>query len=167
MMRTSGEDSLLELISTVTVPKTKKLVARDSFTINTESAAPVKISYLCDDFCRWFLKKTEAPFDEVVLRCNILRRASIDRLIFAELGKDKAEITLAQIYALMRGQKNGDDGILLNNGRANIFYVRDVNSVLRTVFVYWRSGAGWRVNADLVDGLCKWDDGCRVFSRNS
>ena len=42
------------------------------------------------------------------------------------------ETTLAQLYALLERQGRGEDGVLLVNGAANIFYIRDINRVLRS-----------------------------------
>jgi len=50
------------------------------------------------------------------------------------------------MFSPMEKQKNGEDGVLLNNGYANIFYIRDQNGVLRAVRVYWDDGS-WRVYA--------------------
>lgn len=158
---------LLKILGTVAVPKTGEFSACDRFVVNTNAAARVKISYLDDNFLSWFRGKTEAPSGETDLRYYTLRRASVDLPIITELGGDaKAEITLAQIYALMKEQKNGKAGVLLNDGHANIFYVRDVSSVLRAVDVDW-DGGGWGVSADSVEGPDRWGDGHRVFSRNS
>ena len=60
----------------------------------------------------------------------------------------------------------GEDGILLNNGYANIFYIKDQNGVLRPVGVYWCDD-GWLVSAYSVGRPSRWDAGGRVFSRNS
>ncbi|MBU1179975.1 hypothetical protein KJ885_03455 [Patescibacteria group bacterium] len=159
--------ALLELLGTVVIPKTEKFAAYDSFVVNTEAAASAKISYLGDNFRSWFLDKTEESSDETTLRYHTLRRASMDESIITELGGEAwAETTLAQIYALIKKQKNGEAGVLLKNGYANIFYVRDVGSVFRAVLVYW-DGVGWYVYAFSVGPPCGWFDGSRVFSRNS
>ncbi len=159
--------SLLEHLGTVAVPKTKQFVARNHFAVNTKATAPTKISYLGDNFKAWFLGETEEPSDETTLRYQNLREASVDGPIIAELGGEaKAETTLAQIYALMKGQKNGETGVPLNNGYANIFYVCDVGSVLRAVSVGW-VGVGWGVSARSVENPGGWGGGGRVFSRDS
>jgi len=66
----------------------------------------------------------------------------------------------------MEKQATGEEGVLLNNGWANLFYVKDQSGVLRTVRVSW-GGDGWRVNADSVENPDRWGGGRRVFSRNS
>jgi hypothetical protein len=69
------------------------------------------------------------------------------------------ETTLCAVIAtLVSKQPNGEDGTLLNNGYANLFYTRSC-----VVRVRWRSGSRlWRVGAWLrVD--CGWGAGCRVF----
>jgi hypothetical protein len=163
--------NLLELVSTVIVPATSgQFVAKEKFVINTKRNAPVKISYLGDNFKAWFLNgdgKTEDPISEQTLRYHKLRQSSVDGPIITELGGEaKAETTLSEMFSLMEKQKHGEDGVLLNNGWANIFYIKDNAGVLRAVGVVW-CGGGWRVVADSVEYPSRWDDGGRVFSRNS
>lgn len=163
--------SILELVSTVGVSATtSKFVAKDRFVVNTKRDAPVKISVVWDTFTSWFLSgdgKTEDPISERTLRYHELRESSMDGPIIAELGGEaKAETTLMEMFSLMEKQKHGEDGCLLNNGYANIFYVRDQTGVLRAVRVYWHGG-GWDVGACSVKDPGGWRVGGQVFSRNS
>lgn len=163
--------SILELVSTVVVSATtSKFVAKDKFVVNTKRNAPVKISAVWDNFTTWFLSgngKTEDPITEQTLRYHKLRRSSVDGPIINELGgEEKSETTLTEMFSLMEKQKNGEDGVLLTNGYANIFYIRDQNGVLRAVHVYWHV-VGWRVYAHVVTYPDAWYGGARVFSRNS
>jgi hypothetical protein len=163
--------SIFELVSTVVVSATtSKFVAKDKFVVNTKRNAPVKISAVWDNFTSWFLSgegKTEDPISEQTLRYHKLRKSSVDGPIITELGgEEKSETTLTEMFSLMEKQKNGEDGVLLNNGYANIFYIRDQNGVLRAVYVFWRDD-GWNVNAGSVESPDGWDGGHQVFSRNS
>lgn len=162
--------SILELVSTVAVSATtSKFVAKDKFVVNTKRNAPVKISAVWDNFTNWFLSgdgKTEDPISEQTLRYHKLRKASVDGPIIAELGGEaKAETTLSEMFSLMERQKNGEDGVLLNNDYATIFYIRDHDGVLRAVRVFWH-GDGWSVSAYSVEDPCRWVGGYHVFSRN-
>ena len=65
----------------------------------------------------------------------------------------------------MSFQPNGELGVLLTNGWANIFYVLYANGVLRALIVDW-DGGGWGVSALSVSDPRRWFDGSRVFSRN-
>lgn len=163
--------SILELVSTVVVSATtSKFVAKDKFVVNTKRNAPVKISAVWDNFTSWFLSgdgKTEDPISEQTLRYHKLRKSSVDGPIITELGgEEKSETTLTEMFSLMEKQKNGEDGVLLNNGYANIFYIRDQNGVLRAVGVGW-DDVGWGVYAVSVVSPYGWYDGYQVFSRNS
>jgi hypothetical protein len=162
--------SILELVSTIVVSATTAKLAKEKFVINTKRNAPVKITHLGNNFKTWFLSgkgKTEGPISEQTIRYHKLRQSSVDGPIIVELGgEEKSETTLSEMFALMEKQGKGEDGVLLNNGYANIFYIRDQNGVLRTVDVSWR-GDGWRVNARSVESPDGWDDGHQVFSRNS
>ncbi len=163
--------SILELVSTVVVSATtSKFIAKDKFVVNTKRNAPVKISAVWDNFTSWFLSgdgKTEDPISEQTLRYHKLRKSSVDGPIITELGgEEKSETTLTEMFSLMEKQKNGEDGVLLNNGYANIFYIRDQNGVLRAVDVCWFDD-GWDVDAFSVENPGRWSDGYQVFSRNS
>lgn len=162
---------LLDLVGTVTTSATTtKFVAKTAFVVNTECNAPVKISAVWDNFTRWFLSgdgKTEDPIIEQTFRYHKLRKSSVDGPIITELGgEEKSETTLTEMFSLMEKQKNGESGALLNNGWANIFYIRDQNGVLRAVYVRWYVD-GWDVGARSVEGPRRWYDGDQVFSRNS
>ena len=159
---------LLEPVGTIAVSATaERFVAKDKFMIDTGRKALVKISYLGDNFTEWFLGKTERPFAESTLRYSNLRKDSLDVPIVSELGgEEKAETTLAEIYTLMELQRDGRVGVLLNNGYANIFYVRGGVLVLRAVSVLW-GGDGWNLIAYPLGNPRGWDAGRQVFSRNS
>lgn len=162
---------LLDPVGTVTIAATTtKFVARDRFVVNTKQNAPVKISAVWDNFTAWFLSgkgKTEDPISEQTLRYHKLRQLSVDGPIIQELGgEEKSETTLTEMFSLMEKQKNGKDGVLLNNGYANVFYVRDKIGVVRAVGVDW-DDVGWSVRADEVTYPHGWLVGRQVFSRNS
>lgn len=146
---------------------TDRFIAREKFVINTKNDAPVKISYLGDNFKEWFLGKVEEPKGASTLRPHLLKKSSLDGPIIAELGGEaKAETTLAEIYEAMELQRSGEDGVLLTNGRANIFYVRDKRLLLCAVDVRW-SDDGWHVLALSIKYPAGWLDGRHVFSCNS
>jgi hypothetical protein len=118
------------------------------------------------NFKSWFGGKVEEDVPEGELQPLALMQNAYDREIIADLGGEaKAEVTLAEIWQLMERQANGQEGALLTNGYANIFYVRDVNGVLRAVDVDW-DGDGWFAGADALDAY-RWIVVRRVFSRNS
>jgi len=158
---------LIPVGTTIVAATTTLFVARDRFVVNTGKKAPVKISYLGDNFKDWFLRKEEQSFEGSTLKYGKLFRSSVDGPILKELGGEaEAETTLTELYALMEVQKNGEKGILLTNGYANIFYVRDAAGSLRAVFARWYDG-GWYVYAYAVTNPGAWFGGGQVFSRDS
>lgn len=142
-----------------------KFIVADHFKVNVFDDAPVKISYLRDDFKSWFLGNTEEMKDVAIPRVHHdLCRDSLDCEILSDLGGEaKAETTLAGVYGLLKLQPNCEAGILLTNGSSNIFYVRCGESVLRAVIVVWRVD-GWYVDAYSVEDPRGWRAGDRVFS---
>jgi hypothetical protein len=164
--------AILELVSTVVIPATtRKFVAKERFVRDIGPKAKVKISYLGDTFTEWFSsgdEKIEDPITEQTLRYHKLRQLSVDGPIIAELGgAEKSETTLSEMFSLMEKQGKGEDGVLLNNDYANIFYIKDSALVLRTVCVRWSVVGGWYVFARFVEHPRRWRVGYQVFSRNS
>lgn len=152
--------------STDTLLTYGRFVTKNGFKVDTCDSAEVKISFLGDNFKTWFLDKVEETMEDVSLFYFDLLRNSLDASIIQDLGGEtKVETTLCAIWTLLKMQRNGEPGILLTNGYANIFYIKDTQGVLRAVGVYWRGG-GWYVYAGSVTLPCEWDAGRRVFSRN-
>ncbi len=119
-----------------------------------------------DQFKAWFSGLVEEDVPEGMLAPFTLTQSANDTEIITDLGGEAAaEVTLGEVWRLMKRQANGEGSALLNNGWANIFYVRDVNGVLRAVDVGW-DGGGWRARALALDGY-GWDGGGQAFSRNS
>ena len=157
-----SDPPLLEDIGTVnTSATTDTLVVSDEF-----AAGKNGISYVGENFKRWFYPKVEAPSADATLRYARLTRASLDEPIRKEIGVANEETTLGQILALIRRRKNSKGGVLLTDGRANIFYIRDAYGTIRAVYVGW-GGGGWGVYAYSVSDSSGWAGGHRVFSRNS
>ncbi len=173
------------LVGTTKVQPVKRFVASDFFKVSTKKNGLVKIYYIGDSFKAWFLDKIEdrqsvenclAPGeglyrtpgrsngDGVYLRYQTLKQSFSSVGIINRLGgEDKAQTDLAEIAACLNKQPNGENGALLVNNHANIFYVRDVNAVLRTVRVGC-FGGHWDVHAYPIEHPYEWDNGDRVFS---
>jgi len=159
---------ILNWIGTTTISATtEKFVAKDKF---RKDSKEVKFYGIWNNFTEWFLSgngKIEEPIDEKELRYGKLIKSSVDGPIVEELGGEaKAETTLTELHDLLKKQANGEEGDLLTNGYANIFYVKDTSGVLRAVYVYWYGGC-WDVRARSVEDPHGWLVGSRVFSRNS
>jgi len=149
----------------IVVPAIGKFVAKDNFVVNTGKKTKVKIPYLGNNFQKWFLDKVEEDVPETTLSSRRVLKWLEDKEIIAGVGGEiLAETRLTQVFYLISQQSNGEEGVLLANGYANIFYVRDVDSLLRPVGVFW-DGDGWGVDAYSVG--VGWVDDDRVFSRSS
>lgn len=163
------EIKLIQLLSYLgtTSATTEQFVAKDKF---RRESKEVKFAAIWDNFQDWFLVgngKVEEPIGEQILRYGNLTKGSPDAPIIKELGGEaKAKTTLAELYDLLKKQGQGQDGVLLTNGYANIFYIKDVSGLLRSVIAHWRAD-GWVVCAVPVGYSYDWSVGDRVFSRNS
>ncbi|MFA5831520.1 MAG: hypothetical protein WC878_06860 [Candidatus Paceibacterota bacterium] len=123
--------------------KSAKLSVWDSFANITASARSAR----------------EQP--STALSSYTLTKAMNDSEIRAELPKNHvfSQDDLWMIADLIKSDK------LLNNGYANLFYVEAGASVL--VVSVHRDGSDWHVHGWELDENGQWNDGCRVFSRNS
>lgn len=156
-------------------PKTAEFRAADNFCITPQDQranAELVIGFIGDNFKSAFLAnggKVETSIFDSKLRPYRLKKASVDGPIISDLGgEEKAETTLAEMYALMKAQGRGQQGVLLTNGYANIFYIRDAKGTLWAVYCYWDSGyQDWDVIANPVTYPSTWDAEDRVFSRDS
>jgi hypothetical protein len=140
-------------------------VARDHFILNAEKDGMIKISRFFGDFEEWFLGKREVPFTGSVLQYQDLYSPAADRAIVAELGgEEKAETSLAELFALLQVQPNREKEKLLIKIHPNVFYIKDVSNVLRAISVSCYED-GWCLYAVDVESPIGRSDGSRVFSR--
>ena len=158
---------LLELVTTVSVAACEKFIASECFKVDTGRKAKVKIAFLWDNFSKHFLPKTEEGVLAGELKVHKLLQSSLDAPIMTELGDPQSySTTLADMWAMLQMQPNGEEGALLVNGYANIFYIHDAGGNLWVVYALWRSDdGGWRVEAYSVGGPGGWFGGDLVVSR--
>lgn len=140
--------------------------ARNMLMVNTGPSAQVRISYIGSDFERWFLsgKGVIEGLDGVrMLGYQDLQNPRLDSQLVREVGGEgRALVMLREVFSLMERQGHGEEGVLLNDGRANIFYVLDQNQIIRAVNVRWWRG-GWSMGARSCESQTPWRAGCRVF----
>lgn len=154
-------------VSKLIVPATiETFVARDKFKVNTTDNEAVKISSLGRKFLSLFLEKSEAEFAGSVVGWRRLEKHAMNSAILTELGGQQvAKTTLAELFAVLSAQPNGESGDL-SSSWANIFYIENINSLLSAVVVSWEE-SGWSIEAFAVESGSDWDPGDRIFFRNS
>ena len=158
---------LLELMTTIPVAACEKFVAQEHFKVDTGRKAKVKIAFLWDNFSTHFLPKTEEGVLAGELKVYKLLRSSLDAPIMTELGEPQSySTTLADLWVLLQKQPNGEEGALLVNGYANIFYIHDTEGTLWAVRAIWNSvSGGWGLDARSVERPGGWLGGRQVVSR--
>lgn len=156
----SDVTKVLKLQGQVNFPGATNFIAREKFTEPQFS--------LSQNFKGWMLPKVEHDVRASTLAYGVLSDSfSKYRHIITDLGKeDKIETFLSEIFHLISIQSNGKQGVLLTKGDSTIFFVRDVNSVLRAVFVRWID-CRWRLRARIAPSHQHWRPGKdRMFYRN-
>jgi hypothetical protein len=162
----------LRAAGTVSVPGAKLFVADDHLSPDHLSPngnpATTRIAFVWTAFMDEFLPKVEEDVPPAELTLYDLTKPSVDAEIITELD-DTYETYLADLSALLRMQDSGEDGPLLTNGLANIFYIRAKDRSLWAVYAHWFLGReGWYLNAYSVENPFRqnqWHAGRRVVSR--
>lgn len=155
---------LLEFVTTVKVTAVEKFIAADKFKAGQTIDGVKYCPSFGDNFTKYVLPKVEENVGAADLRVHKLLRDSKDLGIRAEIGEDKEETSLAHLHQCLKQQGNGEEGVLLTNGWANIFYIRDTEENLWAVDAYWYDD-GWRLYARSVEFPFAWVAGYQVFSR--
>jgi hypothetical protein len=168
--------AILRGTSAVTVDIVRRLTSLTSFTVATTTINPYDFFktreglWMSDDFNDLILSGTaniNVSADETAVGYADLAQAANDAEIGGELPDghvfedvDKFRVHLAK---LIEGKWGGKEGALLNNGCANIFYVK-VNGEVFAVRVYRHASLwGWNCDARRLDDN-RWFAGSRAFS---
>jgi len=153
-------------------PMTAEFRAIDHLRItpqDEEATAELVIGFITDNVKNNFLVdggKVETSIFDSKIRPYTLKKNSVDSSIIADLGgEEAAETTVAEMVSLMRRQGRGQQGILLTNGNANIFYIRNTKGVLWAVRCRWNSSY-WVVRAFPVADRDAWRAGDQVLVRD-
>ncbi|HEY4497511.1 MAG TPA: hypothetical protein VJC20_02020 [Candidatus Paceibacterota bacterium] len=159
---------ILRTVATVSASATKSFCAKDYFVVVVKATenANVRIAWLGDNFRKHFLNKVEKHIDGAILAAHRLEKDLLDREIRTELGSTHEETALSYLWELLTKQPNGESGVLLTNGYANIFYIRSAAGTLWAVYASWNDD-GWYVNAYSVEYPLRWNAGGQVFSCDS
>lgn len=148
---------LLSKLTTVEVPFIENFVF-------TEQVIKEANIYAWDNFRKLFLGKEEKEAKANRLVIHRLGKNSLDAPIRKELGEGE-EITLAHFVHLLKLQSQGQNGVLLTNGYANVAYIKGNDGNLWAVYASWHSGSrDWHVDARSVEFPYDWDAGRQVLS---
>lgn len=165
--------SILELLMLArSIPAlTEQFDPSDKFTVDTSDTAVVKISYCGKNFSLWMLTAAVEARAAYELEVHSLTEDARDTDILQGAARDDVDTDIAAIHYLVSQQPKGENGPLMNNGRANIFYVPrkveeqgKIRAVRRVVRVFWLVG-GWHFSAHAVPNPYGWYAGHRVFLR--
>ena len=138
------------------------LSLRTSFLPNRSSRRPMFAPGTISGRCSW--EKKEQGVTANRLTIHSLGKNSLDAPIRKELG-NREEITLAHFVHLVRQQSQGQDGVLLTNGYANVAYIKGNDGNMWAVNADWYSDDRyWRVEASSVENPGDWLAGDQVFS---
>jgi hypothetical protein len=156
---------LLQFICSIEVSAATEFIAAEHFKVGTMVDGVMISQSMGDNFKEHFLPKIEKGVAKATVRVHKLLSDSRDIPIITELGgEDVAESSLAHLWQLLKFQGKGEEGALLVNDWANIFYIGDINSNLWAVSAYWCHG-GWFLYALSVEYPSPWYAGRQVCSR--
>ncbi|MEK7496691.1 MAG: hypothetical protein AAB657_02175 [Patescibacteria group bacterium] len=155
-------EKLLEVLGAVTLGAVKKFIANDYFKVGDING--IKIAWIGNNFKEQFVPKVEENVIESIIRYFRLKKGITDPFIIAELGLNYTT-TLAHMWELIKLQGYGQKfGPLLVDGKANSFYIPDVNGIIWTVNANW-DGGGWHFGAYSLGRPDEWNDDRQVLGR--
>ncbi|MFA6586076.1 MAG: hypothetical protein WCS86_02855 [Candidatus Paceibacterota bacterium] len=153
-------DRNIQYISSIEIPiESIPFVAKEKFTKNNDS---IKIGKIGESFMEWFGNKIETPtrINPVILYYGKLSNFLCDSIIVMWIGEEKIETNLQDIYFLMSKQSHGNKGVLITNGKSNVFHVRDKKNIMRTIYLCWYTG--WYIDSFPTDNVY-WYKDTRIF----
>jgi hypothetical protein len=135
----------------------------DRFVVDTSATARVNISGIGPNFQNDFGDMLVESCGASSLSFSTITQDACDTDIVAALGGKAVAVTsIGELWQLMDLQPKGESGSLLNDDKANKFYVPRRDGSLRTVLVCW-VGFGWYVLA--LELGHSWNFIRRVFFR--
>ena len=113
-----------------------------------------------------FIGQLERPKSETIVVQYRLKRDSRSLEIVESLGgPNRVATSLVEIKYFIDKEVKGETGVLLNNGRTNVFFAPDNEGVLCSIVV--RRAGVWIVDASpVIGGMLRYTAADRVFSRN-
>ena len=163
-----AQQSLLELVCTVDISAQEPFKVTNFF---KEFEQQDGIEFLpMYSFENNLFRDWDATFDTDVPATTVnvynLTATSMNNPIIAALGdKDAAKIDIAYIAHLIKAQSNGEEGVLLANGLANIFYVDSCFKELFVLRCHWLSiECVWQVLSHSIPYSNSSFSGSRIFS---
>lgn len=118
------------------------LVNRIIVTSHVPGCEVSKTTHLDGELFEWF---TRASKNFTILCCYRLRQRAHDGEIIRKLGgPETIKTSPSQIGFLIERQKNGREGVLNTNGKANVFYVNNPDTDSLHVRIISRSDGIWR-----------------------
>ncbi len=154
----------------LTVLKNVITVTTSSFSKSLFTSGPVKY-YIWDNFQNWILSKASEviPAYTGTIKSLKLTKNMNDSEILSEIGESNIfsiDEVCAIFKALTERQPHGESGDLLNNGYANIIYVRLADKSVVPARVYWNSdNRSWNLVACQFDDVDAWNEGRCVVVR--
>lgn len=137
-------------------------IVNQKYVVDTSEDAVVNISYVDSEILND--ATVIAPRGEVILsRSELLLPASFRELNEVVSGP---AIELDQVWGMVKLQAKGEEGALLNDGKANLFPKAMINGKVRALDVYWDDD-GWRFHVRSVAFRYRWGAGRQSVFRNS
>lgn len=154
------KEVLLRKVATVHASANKKFALSEAVNISN-------VGWMSEQFKRLFGDKVEEGVPAATIAVNRLERNSTDPAIVIKLG-GKPQMPLAYLFELMEKQSQGQEGVLLVNGYANIVYAVGNDGNIWAVSANWHpSYRYWHVNALSVAYLNPWLAGLQILSCDS
>lgn len=156
------EGPLLSAVNTVLVLPSEPFRVVERFVVGNKKDDPVPIFQLWKKFDETFDLEVEAA-PERTLKIYTLLRPAYDSRLIGELG-GHFETNFSDLWALLKRHRADASTPLQENGKGNLFYIRDKRRKLWVVGAHWYFNQGWVIAFSYL-GVFPHDAGSRVISR--
>ncbi|MFH1608681.1 MAG: hypothetical protein ABH951_01525 [Patescibacteria group bacterium] len=154
---------LKKVVSGISLEATESLKLRDFF--KTKDGGGI-FAYVDSDIFGWFDNEVKNSSVKELASYEFTEDISEENIVSdAKVGGIYEEVDFAHIKQICERHISKGEKFLLEDGKANLFWVRNKNGELCMVDVYLDDD-GWSVSVDKFDAADKWYAGHRSFFRN-
>lgn len=152
------EVNLLELVGTKVLSAIDRFDSAEHFCDGNSHG--IKF-YFGENFEKSFIGKVEVAVAARKIKSYALQKGLSYANIRKQIGSATGEVSLGQLFQLLKAQSKGEEGFLITNRWENLFCISDKHGKLWVVLARWADD-GWVVGAyPLEDG--RWSAGIQVL----
>jgi hypothetical protein len=153
---------LLRYLGSLDVPEFEQFFAAEHLR-QWQPVGRLQITWIGSNFEKHLLGKVEGHAPARELDVYKLKQFAHGNAIVKDIG-GSVEVTLHDVWVLLKRQSHGENGLLRTDARPNVFFVRGSRGRLWAVDAVW-GGAGWEIGASRLDNPRLWNRDVNIIAR--